>query len=103
MDLRQPILKKNVLYAERESAGNGCRYGHLSAHKIWGRALKLLPTRVRARRAVYEGAVHLEELNILLGRSCQEYWEQRLQSERVERIKQIKEHWDSQCRAFMGV
>lgn len=54
-------------------------------------------------RAAYEGAVHLEELNILLGRSCQEYWEQRLQSERVERIKQIKAHWDSQCRAFMGV
>jgi E3 ubiquitin-protein ligase BAH len=53
--------------------------------------------------AVYEGSVQLEELNILLGRSCQEYWEQRLQSERVERIKQIKEHWDSQCRAFMGV
>ncbi|CAK8544340.1 unnamed protein product [Lathyrus sativus] len=54
-------------------------------------------------RAAYEGAVHLEELNILLGRSCGEYWEQRLQSERLERIKQIKEHWDSQCRAFMGV
>ncbi|PNX76175.1 E3 ubiquitin-protein ligase bah1-like protein, partial [Trifolium pratense] len=54
-------------------------------------------------RAVYEGAVHLEELNILLGRSCQEYWKQRLQSERVERIKQIKEHWDSQCRGIMGV
>ncbi|TKY61782.1 E3 ubiquitin-protein ligase BAH1 [Spatholobus suberectus] len=53
--------------------------------------------------AVYEGAVHLEELNILLGRSCQEYWEQRLRTERVERVKQIKEHWDSQCRAFVGV
>ncbi|KAG2406581.1 E3 ubiquitin-protein [Vigna angularis] len=53
--------------------------------------------------SVYEGAVHLEELNILLGRSCQEYWEQRLETERVERIKQIKEHWDSQCRAFVGV
>ncbi|KAG4916630.1 hypothetical protein JHK87_054187 [Glycine soja] len=53
--------------------------------------------------AVYEGAVRLEELNILLSRSCQEYWEQRLQTERVERVKQIKEHWDSQCRAFVGV
>ncbi|XP_027350770.1 probable E3 ubiquitin-protein ligase BAH1-like 1 isoform X2 [Abrus precatorius] len=53
--------------------------------------------------AVYQGAVHLEELNILLGRSCQEYWEQRLQTERAERVKQIKEHWESQCRAFMGV
>ncbi|KAI4349655.1 hypothetical protein L6164_010219 [Bauhinia variegata] len=54
-------------------------------------------------RGVYEGAVHLEELNILLGRSCQEYWEQRLQAERAERVKQIKEHWETQCRAFMGV
>jgi len=25
-----------------------CGYGHLSAHRVWGRALKLLPTRVRA-------------------------------------------------------
>ncbi|CAL0320606.1 unnamed protein product [Lupinus luteus] len=52
---------------------------------------------------VYEGAVRLEELNILLAKNCHEYWEQRLQTERVERIKQAKEHWESQCRAFMGV
>lgn len=52
---------------------------------------------------LYEGAVHLDELNILLSRSCPEYWEERLQAERVERIQQAKEHWESQCRAFMGV
>ncbi|XP_021775380.1 probable E3 ubiquitin-protein ligase BAH1-like 1 isoform X1 [Chenopodium quinoa] len=52
---------------------------------------------------VYEGALHLEELNILLSRRCHEYWEERLQSERLERIKQAKEHWQFQCRAFMGV
>ncbi|KAK9084233.1 hypothetical protein Scep_030704 [Stephania cephalantha] len=73
---------------------------------------------------VYEGAVHLEELNILLSRrpvkllcssiklplncfafhySCPEYWEQRLQAERVDRVRQTKEYWESQCRAFMGV
>lgn len=52
---------------------------------------------------VYEGAVHLEELNILLGKSCKEYWEERLQMERVERVKQAKEHWETQCRAFMGI
>ncbi|XP_057966539.1 probable E3 ubiquitin-protein ligase BAH1-like 1 [Malania oleifera] len=52
---------------------------------------------------VYEGAVHLEELNILLSRSCREYWETRLQTERTERIQQAKEHWETQCRAFMGV
>lgn len=52
---------------------------------------------------VYEGAVHLEELNILLSQSCPEYWAARLQSERAERITQAKEHWESQCRAFMGI
>lgn len=52
---------------------------------------------------VYEGALHLEELNILLGRRCHEYWEERLQLERAERIKQAKEHWEFQCRVFMGV
>ncbi|KAK4282490.1 hypothetical protein QN277_013860 [Acacia crassicarpa] len=52
---------------------------------------------------VYEGAIHLEELNILLGRRCQEYWEERLQAERTERLKQIKEHWQSECRAVLGV
>ncbi|RYQ92253.1 hypothetical protein Ahy_B09g098442 [Arachis hypogaea] len=28
---------------------------------------------------------------------------ERAQSERVERLKQIKEHWESQCRLFVGV
>ncbi|EEF39250.1 ubiquitin-protein ligase, putative [Ricinus communis] len=55
------------------------------------------------KAGVYEGAVHLEELNNLLSRSCPEYWEQRLQSERVERVRQAKEHWELQCRAFLGV
>ncbi|KAK7392324.1 hypothetical protein VNO78_20758 [Psophocarpus tetragonolobus] len=55
------------------------------------------------QRKVYEDAVHLEELNILLGRSCSEYWEQRLQMERVERVRQVKEHWEKQCRVFMGI
>ncbi|GAA0169315.1 ubiquitin-protein ligase [Lithospermum erythrorhizon] len=52
---------------------------------------------------VYEGALHMEELNILLSRRCPEYWGERLQHERIERIRQAKEHWDSVCRAFMGV
>ncbi|CAJ2629140.1 unnamed protein product [Trifolium pratense] len=52
---------------------------------------------------VYEGAVHLDELNILLGRRCKDYWEERLQMERVERVKQAKEHWETQCSAFMGI
>ncbi|XP_059625686.1 probable E3 ubiquitin-protein ligase BAH1-like 1 [Cornus florida] len=52
---------------------------------------------------VYHGAVHLDELNILLSRSCPEYWEERLRTERVERIRQAKEHWEFQCRMFVGV
>ncbi|CAI9105441.1 OLC1v1004366C1 [Oldenlandia corymbosa var. corymbosa] len=52
---------------------------------------------------VFEGAVHMEELNILLSQSCPEYWKERLQTERIERVKQAKEHWESQCRAFMGM
>ncbi|XP_068660930.1 probable E3 ubiquitin-protein ligase BAH1-like 1 [Aristolochia californica] len=51
---------------------------------------------------VYEGAIHLEELNLLLSRSCNEYWVQRSRWERRERMKQVKEHWESQCRAFSG-
>ncbi|XP_072997154.1 probable E3 ubiquitin-protein ligase BAH1-like 1 [Typha latifolia] len=55
------------------------------------------------REEVYTGAVHLDELNILLSRSCPEYWEKRLETERIERVRQIKEHWQSQCRAFVGI
>ncbi|KEH41463.1 hypothetical protein MTR_1g051200 [Medicago truncatula] len=37
-----------------QSAGNGCGYEHLDTHRVWGRALKLLPTRVRAQ-TIYNG------------------------------------------------
>ncbi|CAA0832025.1 E3 ubiquitin-protein ligase BAH1 [Striga hermonthica] len=52
---------------------------------------------------VYENAVHLEELHILLGQSCPEYWEERRKAEKIERIQQTKEHWESQCRLFSGI
>uniref|UniRef100_A0A2N9J2D6 RING-type E3 ubiquitin transferase n=1 Tax=Fagus sylvatica TaxID=28930 RepID=A0A2N9J2D6_FAGSY len=52
---------------------------------------------------VYEGAVRLDELCILLSRSCNEYWEERLQTERVERMRLIKEYWDNQTRALIGI
>lgn len=51
---------------------------------------------------VFGDAVRLGELSILLSNSCQEYWEQRLQREKVERLRQAKEHWENQCRAFIG-
>ncbi|KAG4120059.1 hypothetical protein ERO13_D11G119866v2, partial [Gossypium hirsutum] len=52
---------------------------------------------------VYEGAVHLDELSILLRRSYREYWEQRLEKERVERVRQAKQQWESQCQASIGL
>ncbi|CAL9154426.1 unnamed protein product [Musa hybrid cultivar] len=52
---------------------------------------------------VNAGAMHLVELNILLSQSCPEYWEKRCQTERVERVRQAKEHWQSLCREFMGM
>ncbi|KAM7275820.1 hypothetical protein ACFE04_017686 [Oxalis oulophora] len=52
---------------------------------------------------VFEGTVHMEELCALLNRSCPEYYAERLRTERIERLKQAKEHWDSLGRAFVGV
>ncbi|GJV23003.1 probable E3 ubiquitin-protein ligase BAH1-like protein 1 [Tanacetum coccineum] len=52
---------------------------------------------------VYQGSLHLDELNILLSRSCPEYWEERLQTERAERVRLTKEHWESQSRTFLGI
>ncbi|XP_072147792.1 probable E3 ubiquitin-protein ligase BAH1-like 1 isoform X2 [Setaria viridis] len=55
------------------------------------------------QQGVFPDAVHLDELNMLLSHSCPEYWEKRTQSERVERVRLAKEHWESQCRAFLGI
>lgn len=55
------------------------------------------------QEGVFEGAIYMDELNILLGKSYPEYWEQRFRRERVERLKQAKEHWEFQCRQFIGI
>ncbi|KAJ4764536.1 SPX (SYG1/Pho81/XPR1) domain-containing protein [Rhynchospora pubera] len=55
------------------------------------------------RQGVYRGAVHLDELNILLRESCPDEWEKRHQVERLERMRQVKEHWQLQYRAFVGI
>ncbi|CAN6206448.1 unnamed protein product [Urochloa humidicola] len=55
------------------------------------------------QQGVFPDAVHLDELSVLLSHSCPEYWEMRMQSERVERVRLAKEHWESQCRAFLGI
>lgn len=52
---------------------------------------------------VYENAVHLTELGTLISISCKDYWEKRLQRERLERIEQVKKHWNEQCRAALGI
>lgn len=52
---------------------------------------------------VYEGAVHLAELATLIRTRCKDYWEKRLQMERVERLEQVRKHWDQQCRTAMGI
>lgn len=52
---------------------------------------------------VYESAVNLEELHILLKRSCPEYWEERRRTEKAERLQQAKQHWQSQAARFMGI
>nr|CAD1833297.1 unnamed protein product [Ananas comosus var. bracteatus] len=55
------------------------------------------------RGGVFARAVHLDELYILLRHSCSDYWEKRLRIERVERVRQAKQHWELQCRAIMGI
>ncbi|KAJ0976275.1 hypothetical protein J5N97_018240 [Dioscorea zingiberensis] len=55
------------------------------------------------RAGVHKGAVNLDELSFLLSQSCPDYWKQRLQTERIERVRQAKEHWESQCRSLMGL
>ncbi|XP_076915863.1 E3 ubiquitin-protein ligase NLA-like [Bidens hawaiensis] len=52
---------------------------------------------------VYHGSLHLDELNILLSKSCPKYWEERHKTERAERIRQTKEHWEAQSRSFLGI
>ncbi|KAH7655030.1 putative E3 ubiquitin ligase protein [Dioscorea alata] len=55
------------------------------------------------RAGVHKGAVNLDELSFLLSQSCPDYWKKRLQTERIERVQQAKEHWESQCRSLMGI
>ncbi|KAH6811165.1 SPX domain-containing protein [Perilla frutescens var. frutescens] len=52
---------------------------------------------------VYDSAVNLEELHILLKRSYPEYWEERCINEKAERLQQVKQHWQSQAARFMGI
>lgn len=52
---------------------------------------------------VYDKSVNLEEVHLLLKRSCPEQWEERRKTEKAERLQQAKQHWQSQAARFMGI
>jgi len=51
---------------------------------------------------VYADSVHLTELGLLVKKRCRDYWNERLHTERAQRVKQAKEHWDLQSRFILG-
>ncbi|KAM7264412.1 hypothetical protein ACFE04_002095 [Oxalis oulophora] len=51
---------------------------------------------------VYENAVHMHELDLLLKRECKDYWKERLTAEHAEMVKQSKEYWDMQTKFVIG-
>eukprot|EP00252_Welwitschia_mirabilis_P021383 TRINITY_DN5478_c0_g2_i1.p1 TRINITY_DN5478_c0_g2~~TRINITY_DN5478_c0_g2_i1.p1 ORF type:complete len:366 (+),score=12.35 TRINITY_DN5478_c0_g2_i1:70-1167(+) len=51
---------------------------------------------------VFPDSVHLVELGLLVKRRCERYWKERLHTEREQRVKQAKEHWDLQSRFLLG-
>lgn len=69
---------------------------YLSAHKVNFTLAKALVSN-------YVNRISISHLALMDLKSCREYWEERIKTERVERVRQAKEHWESQCRAFMGV
>ncbi|XP_072951794.1 probable E3 ubiquitin-protein ligase BAH1-like 1 [Typha angustifolia] len=52
---------------------------------------------------VYNDAVQMTELDLLLKNRCKDYWKERLRSERAEMVKQSKEYWQSQAILTLGL
>ncbi|XP_024531425.1 probable E3 ubiquitin-protein ligase BAH1-like 1 isoform X2 [Selaginella moellendorffii] len=52
---------------------------------------------------VYLSAVFLTELNLMIRNRCMDYWDERLKKERVERVQQVKEHWENQMKMVLGM
>nr|CAD1828084.1 unnamed protein product [Ananas comosus var. bracteatus] len=52
---------------------------------------------------VYNDAVQMTELDLLLRNRCNDYWKERLRAERAEMVKQSKEYWESQAILTMGL
>ncbi|EFJ28180.1 hypothetical protein SELMODRAFT_94393 [Selaginella moellendorffii] len=52
---------------------------------------------------VYLTAVLLTELNLMIRNRCRDYWDERLKKERVERVQQVKEHWENQMKVVLGM
>ncbi|KAL3518063.1 hypothetical protein ACH5RR_020652 [Cinchona calisaya] len=55
------------------------------------------------KKGVFDGAVRMSQLNVLLRRKFPEYWIERRQKERQDRLKEAKEYWQFQCRTFVGI
>ncbi|CAN0927463.1 Probable E3 ubiquitin-protein ligase BAH1-like 1 [Linum grandiflorum] len=51
---------------------------------------------------VYQNAVPMTELDLLLKRRCRENWKERMAAERALIVKQTKEYWDMQTKYAIG-
>ncbi|XP_051152508.1 probable E3 ubiquitin-protein ligase BAH1-like [Andrographis paniculata] len=51
---------------------------------------------------VYNNAVHMMELDLLLKKECKEYWKERLVADRAETLKQSKIYWNMQAQYMIG-
>ncbi|CAL1372287.1 unnamed protein product [Linum trigynum] len=51
---------------------------------------------------VYQNAVHMMELDLLLKQRCKENWKERMVAERALIVKQTKEYWDMQTKYAIG-
>ncbi|XP_073006194.1 probable E3 ubiquitin-protein ligase BAH1-like 1 isoform X2 [Typha latifolia] len=52
---------------------------------------------------VYNDAIQMTELDLLLKNRCKDHWKERLRSERAEMVKQSKEYWQSQAILTLGL
>ncbi|XP_078433253.1 SPX (SYG1/Pho81/XPR1) domain-containing protein / zinc finger (C3HC4-type RING finger) protein-like protein [Wolffia australiana] len=51
---------------------------------------------------IYAKSMHMIELDLLLKKSCPEYWKDRKSAERVELMKQSKQYWNMQTKYMIG-
>lgn len=83
---------------------NSCACSSVSVPTISGvkAANKRAKCPLCRQMGVFANSVHLIQSGLLLKKRCKEFWKERLKLERVERVKQAKEHWNEQSRLFLG-